>query len=244
MDKKPKITTSPISQAEQDEETIGILKMEYASLLDLYIHTENATNGIFNFYLTLLSAVTGAIIVLFQVNSGNLLLSYPSIVGLLVFAVLIGIITQDSIVNRNIDLSNFTLGLNLLKYRLFRDRESEKPYISYIDNFFAEVSPIPPRKTNFIEKIHKKLWWIYPLGTHQLFIGIVNGLALTGLMIIAVQIVSKSTVPVSNLTVGGIVVFFVSFQVHCIYARIKHRLGIERFNTAANTQVPWLKKAG
>lgn len=244
MDKKPKSTTPPISQSEQDEETIGILKTEYAALLDLYIHTENAINGIFNFYLTLLSAVTGAIIVLFQVNSGNLLLSYPSIAGLLVFAVLIGIITQDSIVSRNIDLSNFTLGLNLLKYRLFRNRESEKPYIFYIDNFFAEVSPIPPRNTNFIEKIHKKLWWIYPLGTHQLFIGIVNGFALAGLMIIGVQLLSNGAVPVSNLIVGGTVALVLSFQVHCIYARIKHKQGVERFNTAANAQAPWLKKAG
>lgn len=244
MDKKPKSNTAPISQSGQGEETIDILKAEYASLSNLYIHTENAINGIFNFYLTLLSAVTGAIIVLFQVNSGNLLLSYPSVAGLLVFAILVGIVIQDSIVNRNIDLSNFALGLNLLKYRLFQGRETEKPYIFYIDNSFAEVSPISPRKINLVEKINKRLWWIYPLGTHQLFIGIVNGFALTGLMIITVQFLSQDTVPHSNLIVGGIVMFVISFQVHCIYARIKHRRGIERFNTAANTQVPWLKKAG
>lgn len=244
MVKKPKSDNLPLPQSSQDDESIGILKMEYTSLLNLYTHTENTINGVFNFYLTLLSAIAGAAIVLFQINSTNLFTAYPSVSGLLIFAILIGVITQDSIVNKNIDLSNFTLGLNLLKYRLFQNRVTEMPYIFYLDNFWADVSPIPPKKIHTVDRIHKKIWWLYPLGTHQLFIGIINSFALAFLTIITVQLLSGNIVPADRLIIGGIFVIIASFQVNTIYARIKHKRGLERFNTASNTVIPWIKKAG
>lgn len=244
MIKKPKGDNPQNNQSSQDDETIGILKMEYTSLLNLYTHTENTINGIFNFYLTLLSAITGATIVLFQINNTNIFASYPSIAGLLIFTILIGVITQDSIVNKNIDLSNFTLGLNLLKYRLFQNRVAEIPYIFYLENFWANVSPIPPRKTDTIARIHKKLWWFFPLGTHQLFISIINSFALAALMIIMVQLLAGNMVSKDRLIIGSIFVLISSFQINNIYAQIKHKRGLARFNTASNTSIPWSKKAG
>jgi len=231
-------------QSSDDDQAINALKLEYTSLLNLYTHTENTISGIFNFYLTLLSAITGAMIVLIQINNANLSTSLPSIVGLLIFAILVGVITQDSIVNKNIELHNFTLGLNLLKYRLFQDHAAEKAYIFYLYNFWANVSPIPPSKSDVVTQIHKKLWWLFPLGTHQLFIAIINSFALASLMIISAQMLAGNMISINRIVASGIFVIFASFYVNTSYARIKFKRGIERFNTASNTAIPWSKKAG
>ena len=243
MIKKPS-KESINKQAPDDDKAISALKLEYTSLINLYTHTENAISGVFNFYLTLLSAITGAMIVLIQINSTSLSMSYPSIVGLLMFAILVGVITQDSIVNKNIELHNFTLGLNLLKYRLFQDHAAERAYIFYLYNFWANVSPTPPSKTDIVTRIHKKLWWLFPLGTHQLFIAIINSFALASLMIVSVQILAGNTLAINRIVASGIFVVFTSFYVNTSYARIKFKRGIERFNTASNTAMPWSKKAG
>jgi hypothetical protein len=244
MIKKSKGDDPQNNQSSKDDETIGILKMEYTSLLNLYTHTEDTINGVFNFYLTLLSAITGATIVLFQINNTNIVASYPSVAGLLIFTILIGVITQDSIVNKNVDLSNFTLGLNLLKYRLFQNRVAEMPYIFYLENFWANVSPIPPRKTDNTARIQKKLWWFFPLGTHQLFISIINSFALAALLIITVQLIAGNLVFKDKLIIGGIFVLITSFQINNIYAQLKHKRGLQRFNNASNTAIPWSKEAG
>jgi hypothetical protein len=114
--KKPAEATAPNPGPSLDESaTINILKTEYTALLNLYAHTEDTIFSIFNFYLTLLSAVVGAIIVLIQINSADLSNALPSIGGLLAATVLIGVIMQDAIVNKNIELSTHVLGINLLK---------------------------------------------------------------------------------------------------------------------------------
>jgi hypothetical protein len=231
------------SQLPQDDKALDILKLEYSSLLNLYTHTEDSINGIFNFYLTLLSAITGAMIVLFQINGTNLLASYPSVAGLLIFVIMIGVIIQDSIVNKNVDLSNFTLGLNLIKYRLFQNHTEEMSYIFYLYNFWTNVSPTPPGKTDAVSRTHKTLWWLFPLGTHQLFIAIVNSFALAALTVIIIQLLSGNILSASRWITSGVIVFIVSFQLNTSYARIKHRRGIERFTTASNRPIPWLEEA-
>ncbi len=240
MSKTEEKTSKKKKPSQGDNEIIDILKMEYASLLNLYTHTENSINSIFNFYLTFLSAIAGAAIVLLQINNSAPSMSYPSIAGLLIFAVLVGVITQDSVVNKNIDLYNFTLGLNLLKYRLFKDNLAEQAYIFYLYNFWADISPTSARKTDTIDKVEGKLWWLDPLGTHQLFINIVNSLALAFLMVIIVLLLSGNNAPMERVFIGGIIVLGISFITNTVYARIKYRRGAEKFTTASNTQLPWL----
>jgi hypothetical protein len=227
------------SQLPQDDKALDILKLEYTSLLNLYTHTENSINGIFNFYLTLLSAIAGAMIVLFQINSTNLFESYPSVIGLLIFVVLIGVIVQDSVVNKNIDLSNLTRNLNLLKYRMFHNYPVEMSYVSYFYNFW-EADP-PEGKTDTVSRIHKKLWWLFPLGTYQLFIAIMDSLALAFLTITIAQLISGNAVSLDGLVTSGALVFIVSFQLNTTYARLKHRRGLESFRVMSKTVTHWSK---
>jgi hypothetical protein len=242
-----KTESPPEAQAPQTQSkdtALDILKTEYTALLDLYAHTENAILTAFNFYLTLLSALTGATIVLVQINSSNVIAALPSLSALLVFAVLIGVITQDAIVNKNIDLSNYTLGINVLKSRLLHQWPEEMGYVFYLRNFWANVSPLLPMKMHLSSRIHRRWWWLFPLGTHQLFISIVNSFALAALALIAVQLLSSATVPIERLSLGGIILVVVSFEIHAIYAQTKHRRGTEHLVTAAGTEVTWATGAG
>ncbi len=232
-------TETPQSHADNEDKLSDILKAEYTSLLGLYTHTEDALSSVFNFYLTLLSAIAGAMIVLVQVNSANVAASLPSISALLAFAILIGVISQDSIVNKNIDLANYALGLNLLKYRLFRKWPEELAYVFYLHNFWAKVNPLQPKRIHTSDRIHKRLWWLFPLGTHQLFIGVINSLALASLVIIVAQLLSGNAIPVERLSIGGVLMVVISFEIHAIYARTKHKRGVENLVTSAGTEVKW-----
>ncbi len=233
-------TTTEIQPAEANEDKpVEILKTEYTSLLGLYTHTENAISSIFNFYLTLLSAITGAMIVLAQINNANITVALPSISGLLAFSILIGIITQDSIVNKNIDLANYALGINLLKYRLLHKWPEELAYVFYLNNFWAKVDPLPSSKSHTSDRIHKRWWWLFPLGTHQLFISVINSMALAALVIIIAKLISDNAVPTTRLIIGSVFIVVISFAIHTTYARNKHKGGIEGLVTSAGTEVKW-----
>ena len=54
------------------------------------------------------------------------------------------------------------------------------------------------------------------MGTHQLFIGVIDSFALAALTLIAVELLTGSTLPLSKLIIGGVAVTAVSFEMHAI----------------------------
>jgi hypothetical protein len=69
------------------------LKAEYNALVELYTHTEDALSSTFNFYLTLLSVVVGAILVVAQIPSMSDAAALATLGLLLIFAILLNAIT-------------------------------------------------------------------------------------------------------------------------------------------------------
>ncbi len=226
-------------RSSKTSEANDFLKAEYASLLTLYTHTENTIFNVFNFYLTFLSAIGGAIIVLVQINSANPAVALPSVSGLLAFAILVGIITQDAIVNKNIELSLCALALNRVKYRQLLQWPDIKPYLFYLHNTWAPVTPFHPKVVHLSRRVHERWWWLFSLGTHQLFIGVIDSFALAALTLIAVELLTGSTLPLSKLIIGEVAVTALSFEMHAIYARLKHRRSVENFITASGEKPAW-----
>jgi hypothetical protein len=213
------------------------LMTEYSALIELYTHTENALSSTFNFYLTLLSAAVGAILVLAQLPGAGGGKTF-SVSGLLLgFAVLLGIITQDGIVNKNVDLAHYALSINLLKAHLLSKAPEPKSYVFYLRNIHAQVKPfeIP---LNIVDRLHKRLWWIIPLGTHQLFVNVINSLALTALAVIIVPGMLSLSVPLWRKILSGSIGFYVCFVAHCIYAQAKFRRGFKKLKITMTGKAP------
>jgi hypothetical protein len=234
-----KLSAAEIAPTE-DSDRLDVLKLEYTSLLGLYTHTENTIFSIFNFYLTLLSAIIGAVVVLVQINTGNIMNALPSISGLLILTVLIGVIMQAPIINKNIDLSTLTLGINLLKYRLFRKWPDEMPNVFFIHNFWMKVHPIRMKNRANTTRIHDRFWWLFPMGTHQLFMSLINSLALAAIVAISAQWLLDGHVPPS-IVIAGVFVFIISFEIQAVYARLKHRRGTENIATVDGSEIAWLR---
>ena len=116
----------------------------------------------------------------------------------------------------------------------------EMAYIFYIHNFWAKVNPPPSKEIPVNKSVHERWSWLFfPLGTQQSFIGLINSLSLAALVTILAQLLAEDTVPLGNLIIGGVLLVAVSFVIHTMYSKIKHRRGVENLVTAAGTAAVW-----
>jgi hypothetical protein len=213
------------------------LLAEYDTLIELYTHTEDALSATFNFYLTLLSAVVGAILILPQLPAMGGTITFSTSGLLLIFAALLGIITQDGIINKSVDLAHYGLSINLLKTYLLSNTPEVKSYVFYLRDIHTQINPLET-PSNIVDRLHKRLWWMIPLGTHQLFVGVINSLALTALAIIVVPGIFAFSVPLWRQLLGGPIGFYICFVTHCIYAQAKFRRGFHKLEVTMAGKAP------
>jgi len=225
-----KVRSPALGEKKDERPTDEILAAEYTHLISLYTHTENTLFSIFNFYVTLLTTITGAIILLTQIFPAAQINLQPAILLMLVFIILLGLIVQDALLHKNGDLAHFTLAINTLKSMLAQANPKLQRQLFFLTNPHAPVSPIKVQPT-FDERLDKYLWWMRPIGMPQLFVSIVNSLALTAIMVLMATMVAVERVPPWKLALGGAVVLGFTFIAHCTYSNMKFRLFIRRAAT-------------
>ena len=226
-------------------DTIGpvsnIFLQEYSSLISLYTHSENTLFSIFNFYVTLLTTITGAIIVVFQLGGKNVSNLSGTILILLVFIVLIGIITQDALIHKNGDLAHFALALNTIKTYVLRNYPDAHSHIFYMWDLHTRVNPLN-YKISLDEKIDKYLWWMLPIGMQQLFVSLMNSFALAAIIVVIAHTNGGNQVNVLNLVITILLVVGFSFISHCTYANIKFRHNVKRHAISMDGKLQeWIK---
>ena len=215
---------------------------EYNNLVSLYIHSENTLFSLFNFYVTLLTTITGAIIVILQLGMKNGINSFGFIPMLLVFIVLIGIITQDALINKNSDLAYFALALNAVKSYVLQNFPEVHSHVFYMWDLHAHVNPLK-YKITLDEKIDKYLWWMLPIGMQQLFVCLMNSFALGLFIITLTNVYGDIQSNLLKLFVAIPFVIIFSFVAQCTYANIKFNHKIKRSAIAMNGQLQeWIEK--
>lgn len=219
----------------------GILIQEFNSLVSLYTHSENTLFSIFNFYVTLLTTITGAIIVVFQLSEKNISNPFNTILVLLVFVVLIGLITQDALIHKNGDLAHFALALNSIKSYLLKSHPETQSHVFYMWDLHTRVNPLK-YKITLDEKIDKYLWWMLPIGMPQLFVSLMNSFALAAIIIALAYNFGENQVNIFSLIMAIPVVIGSSFIAHCTYANIKFRHKVKRSSIAMDGKLQeWIK---
>jgi hypothetical protein len=212
---------------ELDEMEKEFLKSEYSALVDLYTHTEDTLQATFNFYLTLLSAIIGVVIALIQLNALQADSLFPTLAILLGFAILLGIITQDAVINKNVDTAKYAYAINALKAYMLRDSPATQRQVFYQSNSFARVSPVPMTPDPW-HRLHQYFWWITELGTHQLFVSMVNSLALAVIAVVLIPGALSLPILTWRLLAFGPLSVLAFYVAHCVYAKKKFQYGIRK----------------
>jgi len=80
-----------------------------------------------------------------------------------------------------------------------------------------------------LERWEQKMWWLFPVNTHQLFIAFINSISIVALLwipIVYAQVVSRLF---ENIVVS-FVVFWLSIIANDTYAKIKMDREIAKYN--------------
>jgi len=215
-------------------EALQILMKEFDTMKDLFSETQASIQGIFNFYITLVTAVIGgvALVLQFPVSTpSDMTRSQVIICGLLILASVIGTIYLLSIVYRYSRLVEYGQNLDALRLHLFQ--EFDVPVPSIYSQFLEKNKPMSSsRKTRF-------LWlaWLLPTGTYQLTMALINSGTLAVATWILLSITGGTSVRYYDSLVTILVEFFVVFNIYNIYSRITLKYWISGFRLHLNPHV-------
>ena len=202
------------------ESVQNFLEKEYGSLVSLYIHHENGASSIFNFYLTLLTTIAGATIVLLQINNSSVVSILPAL-GILIFlAITLGVVVQEAILTKNVDLAYIIQSINLLKFEMLKNNRKIQESVDYLHNPFITRGNF---KGNWYARLEHRFWFLGWVGSHQLFISLFNSLELSFLLVVLVLLNAPGQIPIWRVAVACVVVLFLSLFSHAIYANLEFR---------------------
>lgn len=240
----PKLENAP--ELSEISLSAALLK-EYDGLLNLYTHTENSINSIFNFYVTLLTTITGAIIVLIQISRPFQENLSWTISSLLVLLILFGVITQDFLIYKDAELAYFTMAINSVKDCLFSNFPKAQSQVFFLGSPYShvrvDVSPLQLHPT-FLGKIEKIFWWMLPLGMPQLFVSLMNSMALTAIFTLLVLSLAAGTIPVMSLIIASLFVLGGAYFAQCVYANLKFMSKISSGHISMNGKIhPWFQNS-
>ena len=201
------------------ETALAFLYKEYDILKDLYIQAEQTKQSIFNFYLTLITTITGGIVILMQVtekNALNPIQSQVTVSGMLFFATVIGSVYLSSITSRYAHIARYTYGMDQIRQFLM-DRLNV-PLPPVYQNFSARARK--SRQTGWAWSATRFFRWLFPTGTYVLFIAAYNSLSLAlgvGLLLQAGGVIEH------DFMRGALIValiFGLSFLINNIYSQL------------------------
>lgn len=213
-----------------DDQALQVIMKEYDALRELYSQAEAGAQSIFNFYLTLVTTVGGAVVLILQLNPSAARAADASlflISGLLVFAATIGSVYLSSLTGRYAHMSRYAQGIDAIRRHLIETLKVPMPDV---------YQPFLAHRKNLSPKLGSRLigWtlWLAPTGTYQLFVAAVNSLSLAAaawLFLLASGTVSSQLI---RSILASVLICLATFVVYNAYSRLVmdrlvHGLGIQ-----------------
>lgn len=209
---------------EVEEKALQILLKEYDALRDFYNQTEHGIQNLFNYYLTLMTAILGVLIVVFQfapLNTAVVIAQRLSIGALLVFFAAIGSLYVSSLSTHSAHAVRYARGINEIRKKLINLYQVPVPPM--YGKFMQEKEPPTQGKS----KLSFILALFIPVSTYQLFVATVSSLAWAGLIFFLYLTSQADTVVVIWRSVLG---FVVPYLIYSMYARLVYEIIISRLN--------------
>jgi hypothetical protein len=210
------------------EQSVDFLKDELNRLQALYTQEQNNAQGVFNFYLTFISAVIGGLIFIVQITpAGNLLQTQLIAGGLLLFTALVGVVYLAAISGRYAHAARYAAAVDALRLHLMQRLEVPMPelYRQFLDTP-KSAKPTPAKRM--------LSWgvWLFPTGTYELFIAIVNSLALAAFTTLIGGIAQLA---IEALIGASVVVFLITFMLYNAYSTLAMRMFRRRLHVRIDT---------
>lgn len=216
---KPEKTPKP-QIAQLTDVQRGVLLDEVARMQTLYLDARNSAQGVFNFYLTFVTAVIGGIIFVSQNSANNSVIDSLVLIALLFFAVMVGSVYIGALSARYADMGRFARALDLLRRELLSTSQLPLPD-AYQQFMKIEERPLPPIS-----------WWewLIPTGSFQLFMSFVNA---SSMSIIIFLLLRLGNVDFTTLITWMIIMFLIMITVFNFYSR----LVIQRFTRQLDVRI-------
>lgn len=193
------------------DEKIQFLHQEMERMQSLYSQAQDNVQNVFNFYLTLVTTVIGAIVVLLQITpttTSDTVQTRLIFIGLLFFTGLVGTVYLSSLSGRYAHAARYARAIDEIRYYLIQNLNVPLPTL--YNQFLQDHQTTAPAETI-------SWWmWILPTGTYQMFIAIVNSLAFA---LMAGVFASLGDVNLGYISLVMAIIFVLVYNVYNIYSR-------------------------
>lgn len=213
-----------------NDQAIDFLTQECDRLLSLYTQAHDSVQSVFNFYLTFVSAVIGGVVLIVQ-SGADFVGQRLTVSALLFFAAIVGSVYLSALSGRYAHAARYANGVD--EIRRFLIQRLNVPVPSVYDSLLEARSG---NKANTLQKTWSGFLWLFPSGTYQMFVAIVNSAALSGMVIALASGVGADF----NTTVfAAFVIFVVVLSIYNFYSRLViQRLSSRKINIDLHYDLP------
>lgn len=197
-------------------------------MLSLYSQAQSAAQSVFNFYLTFVTTVVGALVVIAQfapTTALDLVNKDLTLIALMFFVVTVGSVYLSSISGRYAHSARYARAVDEIRRYLIHQLHIPIPAV-YTRFVRIEIKPASSRP----RWVSSKLIWLIPTGTYQMFIVIVNSSAAAALTILIGHI---GGVQIQGSILPALVVFLLTLSMYNAYSR----LTIQQFTSKFHVRV-------
>lgn len=202
---------------DKENQTIAILMKEYDILSEMYSQAVHHGQTMFNYYLTLMTAVFGGVALVIQPSSGVYLPRTTISILLTLFAV-IGSFYLSSLSTNFAHATRYAWGINEIRKYILKNNKTTLP--SVYDKFLSEEQKEKDSSVILF------LSFFIPVNTYQLFVATVNSLSWA----IAISIVyyAYADLLITDAALRGVLAFIITYLIYSVYARLIYRMTISR----------------
>lgn len=189
-----------------DENTINFLNQECDRFINLYSQAQANAQSVFNFYLTFVTTVVGGIVLILQSDARDI----DSILALLLlFSALVGSVYLSALSGRYAHAGRFAHAVDEIRRYLIAHLNLPMPQI--YGTFVVEDTPVedPDNAPRYI--------WLFPTGTYQMFIAIVNSAALTGMVLLIFTSAGADSI---RTVLATIIIFVLTMTIYNVYSHL------------------------
>lgn len=202
------------------------LKVEYELLTERAVHGEDVAHRISSFYISLLTAILGGILILIQAFSLSTRVSLISIAGACAFLLLIGVLYYDALVSQYIRNAYHHLGIQAIRAHF---RRYETVALTLLDG----PSLLPETRESLFRRLTTARFG-FPGGNQLTMIQVTNSLKVAALICCLVWSIAGSGFrPVATLLASAVGAL-TSLAAHRVLADWMIRRNLEQIESALN----------
>jgi hypothetical protein len=214
------VSTKAVSKLKKkgiEEEALQILLKEYDALREMYSQAVHNGQTMFNYYLTLMTAVFGGVALVFQPSSGYVM---QKMVGglLLIFFAVVGSFYLSSLATNFAHVTRYAHGINGIRRLLIE--KFDVPVPSVYLKFLSSAEEGEQSRLMFFVSL------LIPVNTYVLFTATVNGIAWA----LAIFIIYLSAGADSQVASRGVLSFVTIYLIYSVYARLIYQATVSRLN--------------